>query len=155
VLAGIIYFATSGRTNTEVNGESETLTSVVGQTQKLYNGDPNGFANVTAAALINNGVIPATEVVSGAIVSSFGTPITVAPATLYNANDSVAFTYSVSPSVCSPFVAAVASDFAQISVGGTLVKNTVAALSLTESTLGTQCSGSAGATVKVILTATR
>lgn len=155
VLGGIIYFATSGRRNTAVQNEASTLTSIVGATQKLYNSDPNGFANVTATALINNGVIPSSDVVNGAMVSGFGTPITVAPATLYNANDGVAFTYGVPPDDCSGFVQAVASDFAQITIGGQLVKDVTSNTALSAATLGTRCTSTGGGNVPIILTATR
>jgi hypothetical protein len=155
VLVGIIYFATTGRKNSAIQSESSTLTSVVGATQKLYNADPTAFANVTAAALINNGVIPPADVIGGtSIVSGFGTPITVAPDTLYQANDSVSFTYGVPQDSCSAFVLAVNSDFAKISVGGTIVKNTTSNLALSAAALGTACQAGAG-NIPVIFTATR
>lgn len=155
ILAGIIYYTTQGRKGTKLNSEASAMTAIVGATQKLYNADPNGYANVAAQDLINNGVIPASMVVAGAITSGFGTPITVAPATLYNAGDGVAFSEAVSPDDCSAYVQAVASDFAKITVAGTAVKDSTANQALTAATLGTQCSGTNGANVPLVLTASR
>lgn len=155
-LAGIIYWATKGRQGASVDKEVSTVTTIVGGTQKLYNQDPNGYANVTAAALISNGIIRPDQVVSGAIVSGFGTPVTVAPSTCYSANDCVDFTYLVPPEKCSDFVQGIATDFAKISVAGTSVKDTTSGQpTVNAATLGTQCSGTSGANVPVVMTATR
>ena len=155
-LVGIIIYATRGRHEQNVNAEASNLTSMVGAVQKQYNTEPNGFANVTATALIQNDDVPSQLVQGTNIVSGFGTPITVAPATTYAANDSVAFTYQVPPNECSNFVQAVASDFVTISVGGTDVKNVPGGVqAVSNTTLGTQCSSTNGAQVPVIFTATR
>lgn len=155
VLAGIIYYVTKGRHNEEVNTEASNLTTMIGGAQKLYGSDPTAFASVTAAALINNGVVPSSEVNGTAITSSFGTPITVAPATLYTANDAISFTYGVPPGLCSDFVTSSAGNLAKITVGGTTVLDSTASKPLNEAALGTACSGSAGANVAVVATATR
>lgn len=155
VLGGIIYYAVSGRTNTAVNKEASSITAWVGATQKLYNSDSSGYTNVTAQALIDNGVIPKSQVLNNAIMSGFGTPITVAPADLYGTGDGVAFDIGVPPDACSSFVQAVSANLARISVGGTVIKDTTINTPLTAAQLGTQCSGSSGANVAVILTATR
>lgn len=155
-LVGIIIYATRGRHEQNVNAEASNLTAMVGAVQKQYNTDPNGFANVTAAAMIENGDVPSQLVQGQNLVSGFGTPITVAPAQTYAANDSVSFTYDVPPNECSSFVQAVASSFASISVAGTDVKNIPGGLSsVSNTTLGTQCSSTKGAPVAVIFTATR
>ncbi|MGH8159363.1 MAG: type 4 pilus major pilin [Rhodanobacter sp.] len=155
VLAGIIYYVTVGRHNVQVNSESANLTSIVAGTQKLYGQDPTSYANVTAAALINNGVVPTSEVNGTAIESSFGTPITVAPATCYQANDCVAFTYQVDPNLCSDFVTAVSGNLAKVSVGGTVVKDSTAGTAMAAAALGTACSSTNGAKVPTIFTASR
>ncbi|THD11329.1 type 4 pilus major pilin [Metallibacterium scheffleri] len=155
-LVGIIIYATRGRHEQNVNAEASNLTTMVGAVQKQYNTDPNGFANVTAPTIIDNGDVPSQLVQGTTIVSGFGSPITVAPATTYAADDSVSFTYDVPPDECSNFVQAVASDFVTISVGGTDVKNVAGGVpTVSNATLGTQCSSTAGAQVPIIFTATR
>lgn len=153
-LAGIIYYFTKGRHETSVNSVASAVTTMAGAAQKQYNGDPNGFANVTAQALINNGDVPSPMVQGANIVTGFGTPVTVAPATTYNANDSVSFSFAVPPSDCSNFVQAVASNFNSITVGGTAVKNAATGLtSVSNTTLGTQCTSTNGGQVPLVLTA--
>lgn len=155
ILAGVIYYVTRGRHNAQINAEASNLTTIIGGAQKLYGSDPTAFANVTASALINNGVIPSGEVNGTTITSSFGTPITVAPATLYNTNDGIALTYGVSPSLCSDFVTSVAGNLAKVTVAGTPVLDATAGTVLSEAALGTACSGTAGANVPLVLTAGR
>lgn len=154
-LGGIIYYFTKGRHETSVNSVASAVNVMAGAALKQYNGDQNGFANVTAAALINNGDVPTPMVQGANIVTGFGTPVTVAPATTYNANDSVAFSFSVPPSDCSNFVQAVASNFNSITVAGTTVKNVATGLtSVSNTTLGTQCVSTNGAQVPLVLTVT-
>lgn len=155
ILAGIIYYVTKGRHNVQVNSESSNVTSIIAGAQKLYGQDPSSYANVTAAALISNGVVPPSEVNGNAISSSFGTPVTVAPATCYQANDCLALTYQVDPGLCSDFVTSVAGNLTKVSVGGTVVKDATAGTNLAAAALGTACSGTNGAKVPVILTASR
>ena len=155
VLAGIIYYVTKGRHNAQINSESSNATTIIAGAQKLYGQDPSAFANITAAALIQNGVVPPSEVQGNALLSSFGTPITVGPATCYQANDCMALTYQVDPSLCSDFATSVASNLTKLSVGGTVVKDSTAGQALTAAALGTACSSTAGAKVPMILTASR
>lgn len=154
-LVGIMVYAARARHGTQVNSEVNFLTTTLGGAQKLYNQDPNGFANVTATALIQNGVIPSANVNGTAIESGFGTPVTVAPDTLYQANDSIDISENVPPSACSDLVQDVASNFAKIVVAGTTVKDTTAGTALSAATLGTSCSGTGGGQVAITFTGTR
>lgn len=154
-LGGIVYFITKGRQNTVVQNESSSFSDWVTGTQKLYSSDPSGFTNVTAAALINNGIVDSKKVVNGAITSGFGTPVTVAPANLYGTNDGVAFTYGVPPENCSAFAQSVAPSLAKMTVAGTVVMDVTAGTALNAATLGTQCKSTGGSNVPMVLTASR
>ena len=155
-LAGIIYYFTKGRNESLVNSESSALTSMIGAAQKLYNGNANGYNGITAAILIQNGAVPDSEVNGTSIVSGFGTPVTVAAATLYNTDDAVEFSYNVPPANCSAFVQSMQSNAAKIEVAGTAVKDvTAGTTSVDPTTLGTDCSGTGGAQVPINFYATR
>lgn len=156
ILAGVIYYFNKGRGNSQVNDEAQAVTSMIGGAQKLYTGNANGYANVTTDILVQNGIVPTGEVNGNNITSGFGTPVTVAAATLYNANDSIEFSYQVPPDLCSGFVQAVDSNTAKIEVAGTAVKDVTAGTnSVDPTTLGTQCTSTAGAEVPINLYATR
>jgi Tfp pilus assembly protein PilW len=154
-IAGFVYFAFVGNSNTAVNSESDNLTFIVSSARKLYYNSSTGYSGVSASVLINNGVIPDTEVTGTTITSSFGTPITVAAGTLYNANDALALTYLVPPGNCSAFVSSVQSQFDRIQVAGSTEKDTTVGTAFQQSNLGTACASSAGASVTVIFTASR
>lgn len=155
ILGGIIYYVNKSRHESQINSEAANATTIIAGAQKLYGQDPTAFAAITASALINNGVVPPSEVQGNTISSSFGTPVTVAPATCYQANDCLALTYQVDPAQCSDFATSVAGNLAKLSVGGVVVKDSTAGTALAAAALGTACSGTAGAKVPMILTASR
>jgi hypothetical protein len=155
VLAGLALWITRGRHNTVVQNESNAFNAMLQGTQKLYSSDPNGFANVTAQALIDNGVVDPKMVIGGQITSGFGSPVGVAPANLYGTGDGVAFTYLVPADECSEFATSTVQGLAKLVVGGTTVVDSTVGTALAPATLGTACKSSGGGNVSMVLTASR
>lgn len=156
VLAAIFVYFNRSRHEQQANSAASNLIAMDVAVVKQWGQDPNGFANVTAAAIVNNGDAPSAMIQGGNLVSDFGTPITVAPATTYNANDSIAYSTLVPVADCSNLVQAVAKSFTTITVAGTAVKNVAGGVpTISNTTLGTQCASTNGAQVPVVFTATR
>lgn len=137
------------------NGATTDVIEMIGNAQKLYHGNASGYTGVTATTLIQNGAVP-SDLVNGTNISSpFGTPITVTSATLYTAGDAIAFTIPVPPAACSEFATGIAGSVAKLTVAGSTVIDSTAGTTLNPASLGTACSGTAGASVPFVLTATR
>ncbi|MGH8156528.1 MAG: type 4 pilus major pilin [Rhodanobacter sp.] len=137
-------------------GASSTsdVVQMIGKAQKTYHSVSTGYTGVTVATLIGNGDVPSDMINGAAITSPYGTPITVAVATIYTAGDGIAYTVQVPPASCSDFATSMAGSVAKMTVAGTTIIDTTAGTALSPATLSTACTGT-GAQIPVVLTATR
>lgn len=130
------------------NNESSNLAMMVSDARTKFS-NQGDYAGVSAAVLINNGLVPQTMVSGATIKTGWGTGVTVAPSNLNGtANDGIKFTYTVPKKNCSDFVTGAAAAVSKITIGTTVVKNAPAGSSTLDMTaLGTACDASAAGTV--------
>lgn len=129
--------------STRANAEISQLPTVTTKIQRAYANAAN-FAAVTTAAVVNLNVFPDSQVdkVAVTISNRWGGSVTVAPATLVNANDGVAITETLIPTAeCLQIGQGVEGFMRKIAVGtapGIVVK--VDGTATTDPVkLGTEC----------------
>lgn len=128
------------RVSANANAEATELPLIVSKIQKTYS-TQSTYSGVSLAGLIALNIFPTERVVSPTSAQNrWGGGITVAAATLTNANDSVQLTYAGVPKdECVEVIPLVTQTVRVITVNGTSVKADGAGLDL--SALGTQCAG--------------
>lgn len=147
ILVGIIYFATVGRNGVKTSDTISNMTSLIANSQALYGNDPNGFANATAAGLIQGGAVPKPMVNGTSIVSPFGTPITATPTTLTAGSGSASvldLNIVVPSSECGAIVSGLQGGVVEVEIGGTVVQNTWAGTAYSAENAQTACGAQTG-----------
>ncbi|WP_292802386.1 type 4 pilus major pilin [Methylotenera sp.] len=137
LLAGVVgapRIIAGMKANNEI-GELKTITTGV---QKIYSNDPT-FAGATLTEVISLRGLPDERITSATTAANrWGGAITLAPATVNTANDSILLTTTNVPEYeCVNVIPQAESGFIRIAVNGADVKAAGAALNKT--TLGTQC----------------
>ena len=137
--------------STRANAEISELPTITTKIQRAYANQPN-FAALTQAGIVNLNVFPESVVnkTAGTIANRWGGAVTIAPATLKQANDAVAITSADIPTAeCLQIGQGVEGAMRKITVGTTVVKaDGVSAAD--PAALGTACN--AAATVSMIFT---
>lgn len=137
--------------STRANAEISELPTIATKIQRAFANQPN-YGALTQAGIVNLNVFPDSVVdkTAGTIVNRWGGAVTVAPATLSQANDAVAITSNDIPTAeCLQIGQGVEGSMRRIVVGTTEVKapGTTAA---NPTALGTACN--ATATVTMVFT---
>lgn len=128
---------------TRIEAATGDISAIISEAQKTY-GAANQYGAVTTAIAVQGGVVPTRLRVAGTNTAQnkYNGAITLAPATITTANDSLALGYAnVRREDCQDLVIAVEPQTRGITVAGTDVKANDGALVL--ATLGTQCDSAA------------
>lgn len=114
------------------------------------------FVGVTAAGLINAGMVP-SQMVKGVaptriIQTGWGTSVVAAPSTISVANDSLKMTYPAPRAQCPAFVTSAARSASKITVNTTVVMDeSTGKPNVDVAALGTACDAGGTGNVNVIL----
>lgn len=123
-LVAILVLFSRNQTDSQVQQLTTELNGVVGKVKTSYRGQ---YSKVSVTALISNGVFKdlTTMTVSGTsvILQPGGGTLTVAPAQLLSANDSIQWTIPQQPdAACISIVASYQGSAGKILVNGTTIK---------------------------------
>ena len=150
-VVGIYSFYQARKNSSGVSETAQELVMIGARAQKLYSDQPS-FTGVTAAVLINNGIVPANMVSGTTIRTKWNTTVAVGAGTLNTAGDALSLTVPVQPKSCSDFVQEAAAGSAKVTVGGQVVKDIVSGVdNLVIGTLGTACSGNGNVNVALLI----
>lgn len=108
------------------------------------------YAGVTAAIVIDNGLVPASMVNGTSIQHTYGGAVTVTPIALFGiSNNGIRYTFNSFPGSeqCSSFVRGIEKNVEVFVVGSTTVKTSGGTLNM--STLGTACSAANTVTMQI------
>lgn len=138
----------------KVAAQSQQSTSLIDTIRKLYNGSPTGFAGLSGDTLIQNGAVPPGSVSGTQLVTVFGTPLQVAPATAFAANDSFAITYqSIDKAICAQLAEALSGQAFQLAINGTTVQDSRSGTLFSQVGAAGACSAGATATISMLIEA--
>ncbi|AVQ00283.1 hypothetical protein C7S18_23590 (plasmid) [Ahniella affigens] len=144
LLAAFIWSQTAGK----VTDTKELLSQIqVGVKSEYPNGGP--YTGMTAATLAGNQSLPANRLNGNNIKNPIGLGnVTLAPATYPTGNTDGAYsiTLTLDTAACSKIVAGVESQFEQIVVAGTTVKDRSAGTSYVKATADGRCQSAATVT---------
>lgn len=152
VLFGVFTLVSKVQTKSIAKEAAESLNIMVADARAKFKSQGN-FTGVTPKVLIDNRIPPSNMIQGNNIVSPWNTNIGVAPATLVNTDDAIAFTYTgIGIEDCSNFVQAAEGAFSRIEVNGTNVKDVPGGVTqLKVADLGTACTaGGANSTIVFI-----
>lgn len=166
IFGTLIFYATSRYTDAQRDSNADRaasdLLTLMHDADTTYSTLPScgggvttncGFWNVTVQALTNAGDIPPSMIGStaGTLTSRFGTPVTVAPYTVFSQDDSMLIVFRVPVAQCARFATGVAAQVVVVNVGGTQVQNTVAGNALNPTMLGQKCAaGNGSVTIQLV-----
>jgi prepilin-type N-terminal cleavage/methylation domain-containing protein len=134
--------------STRANAEISELPTITTKIQRSFANQPN-YAAVTQASIIGLNVFPTSVVdkTAGTVSNRWGGVVTVAAATLVNANDGVSITSTQIPTAeCLQVGQGVEGTMRKITVGTTVVKADGSAAA-DSALLGTACNDAATATM--------
>jgi len=151
-IIGVYVFVTGVITNNKVTNETNYYATMSSDTRTVY-ATATDFTGISPAKMIELGLVPSTLVKAGAIVSTFNTPITVAPTNLHGtAGDGVEFTYTLPRDACTKFVQKAAMLSARVLVDSAPVLDRTTGLNVVDVTvLGSQCKSADGGNVTIAL----
>ena len=147
-ITAVVYdqFSDSQR-KARIEAATSEISTIIAESQKVY-GASNSYGSVTTAVAVQSGVIPARLRVAGTNTAQnkYNGAITVAPATLTTANDSLVLTYSnVSKSDCMDVAMQADRMIRRLVIGAATPKAADAAMNV--GTLATACDAAATATL--------
>jgi type IV pilus assembly protein PilA len=125
---------------TKVNNEIGEIKTIIANVQRQYSGKSN-YATATLTDIIALKSMPDERKASATTaVNRWSGAITMAPATITTANDSIRYSSAGVPEYeCTQIVPQVEGSLTRVAVAGTDVK--AAGGQLNQTTLGTQCAG--------------
>lgn len=141
-VAAIIFYRDNLR-KTSVNNNIAHLLATAGAARSVY-GQTNQYANVTTAIAVRGNIIPSAlrDGNAATATNSLGGAITVAPATLTGANDTLQITWpNVPANQCSDIVMGIQAEGRRVQVAGADVKPTDGVVNI--ATVTTQCDSAA------------
>lgn len=127
IAIAIVAFGGAQESQRSVAAQQQILQLVAG-IKKVYSG-PN-YTGLLATNIVNSGNVPSNMVSAGTIVNTFGGTVTLAAANVGTGGtgNGYAITYPlVGRAECNALAAGVKDTFKIITIGGTTVKNSVAA----------------------------
>jgi Tfp pilus assembly protein PilE len=150
LIAAIVWYIDSLR-KTSIDANVNELTSVSATAKKKY-GQLNQYANVTSAIAVTGQIIPVwlRDGAATTATNSFGGAITVVPATLTGADDSLNVAWpNVPKNQCSDIILGIVGSARQIQVGGVAVKATDAPVNI--ATVEAQCDAADVTTINMFV----
>lgn len=145
VAIGLLFLlgiGAAGRTiaGTKVNSEIGEIKTIAANVQRQYSGK-SSYATATLTDMIALKSIPDERKLTATTAANrWSGAITLAPATLNTANDSIKYTSAAIPEYeCTQIVPQVEGSLLRVAVAGTDVK--ALGGQLNQTTLGTQCAG--------------
>jgi Tfp pilus assembly protein PilE len=149
-VTAVVYdqFSDSQR-KARIEAANSEISTIVAETQKVY-GTTNNYGALTTAVAVQSGVIPARLRVAGTNTAQnkYNGALTVAPATITTANDSVVLTYSNVPRADCMDVAMTSDHLARrIVIGAATPK--AADTPINVATLATACDAAATANLAI------
>lgn len=146
IVAAVLYYRDNLRKTSTNNTTQQILTTSANLRAKY--GQTNSYGTVTTAMAVRSGSIPEAlrDGTAASATNTYGGAITIAPASLNGANDSLQVSWPNVPNTqCSDVVTNIEREMRQVSVGSTVVKPNNGAIDL--SALETACDAASGVTI--------
>jgi prepilin-type N-terminal cleavage/methylation domain-containing protein len=152
LLFGIFYLVSQANERSIIRDEVQSYNTIANDARTSFR-KQNDYTGVSAAVLIQLGIVPPTMINGTAIRSGWNTAVVVAPINLNGtANDGMQFTYTVPRTACPTFIDGVANSAARITIDTTVVKDVPANLTtINVADVATACDAPAGGNVPVLL----
>lgn len=123
LLFGIFFLVNIANDRTIVREETQVFNSMINDVRTKFRAQGT-YAGITPAIMIQLGIVPPNMINGNVIRTGWNTNLAVAPINLNGqANDGIAFTYTLPRRSCPDFVDGVQAAVARITIGADVVKN--------------------------------